>query len=83
MTLMQQGTPDRTRGRVSSAFGTFGSLAGIVSMAAAGGAAEWFGIPAVYLACGALVMLSGVLFGVTVREARPAATPVSVSVAGE
>jgi DHA3 family macrolide efflux protein-like MFS transporter len=67
-TLMQLSTPDRTRGRVSSAFGTFGSMAGILSMAAAGGAAELLGIPTVYLACGALVMLSGVLFGVLVRE---------------
>jgi MFS transporter, DHA3 family, macrolide efflux protein len=83
-TLMQLGTPDRTRGRVSSAFGTFGSLAGIVSMAAAGGAAELFGIPAVYLACGALVMLSGVLFSATVKEPKPAPSPqVPASLAGE
>ena len=83
-TLMQLGTPDRTRGRVSSAFGTFGSLAGILSMAAAGGAAELFGIPTVYLASGALVMLSGVLFGAAVKEPKPApAQPVTASVAGE
>jgi MFS family permease len=83
-TLMQQGTPDRTRGRVSSAFGTFGSLAGIVSMAAAGGAAELFGLPAVYLACGALVMLSGVLFSATVKEPKSAPLPqVPASLAGE
>jgi DHA3 family macrolide efflux protein-like MFS transporter len=67
-TLMQQSTPDHSRGRVSSAFGTFGSLAGIFSMALAGGAAEWVGIPTVYLVCGGLVILAGVLFGVMVKE---------------
>ena len=76
-TLMQLGTPDRTRGRVSSAFGTFGSLAGILSMAAAGGAAEWFGISTVYLACGALVSFSGILFGTLIREPRTALSPQS------
>lgn len=69
-TLMQQLTPDRSRGRVSSAFGTFGSIAGMISMACAGGAAELVGIPAVYLACGALVMLAGLVFGVLVKEPR-------------
>jgi len=71
-TLMQQSTPDHSRGRVSSAFGTFGSLAGIVSMAVAGGAAELVGIPVVYLVCGALVVLAGLLFGVLVKEPEPA-----------
>jgi len=74
-TLMQLSTPDRTRGRVSSAFGTFGSMAGMLSMAAAGGAAELVGIPAVYLACGAVVIFAGLLFGVLVREPRPARSP--------
>jgi DHA3 family macrolide efflux protein-like MFS transporter len=76
-TLMQLGTPDGTRGRVSSAFGTFGSLAGILSMAAAGGAAEWFGISTVYLVCGALVSFSGILFGTLTREPRTASSPQS------
>ncbi len=71
-TLMQQNTPDHSRGRVSSAFGTFGSLASIVSMAAAGGAAELVGIPAVYLVCGALVALASLLFGALVKEPKPA-----------
>ena len=71
-TLMQLSTPDRTRGRVSSAFGTFASLAGIVSMAVAGGAADWVGIPTVYLACGALVVLAGLMFGVLGKDAKPA-----------
>ena len=70
-TLMQQSTPDHSLGRVSSAFGTFGSLAGIVSMAVAGGAAELVGIPVVYLVCGALVVSAGLLFGVLVKEPRP------------
>ena len=83
-TLMQQSTPDHARGRVSSAFGTFGSLAGIVSMAVAGGAAELVGIPVVYLVCGALVVSAGLLFGVLVKEPEPApSSPVSVSLAAE
>jgi len=79
-TLMQLNTPDQSRGRVFSAFGTFGSLAGIVSMAGAGGAADLVGIPTVYLACGALVVLSGLLFGVLVKEPRPV-QPSQVSLA--
>jgi DHA3 family macrolide efflux protein-like MFS transporter len=67
-TLMQQNTPDRSRGRVFSALSTFGSFAGMISMAGAGGAAELVGIPTVYLACGALVMLAGLLFGALVKE---------------
>ncbi len=74
-TLMQQSTPDHSLGRVSSAFGTFGSLAAIVSMAVAGGAAELVGIPVVYLVCGALVVLAGLIFGVLVREPAPASSP--------
>jgi DHA3 family macrolide efflux protein-like MFS transporter len=70
-TLMQQLTPDRSRGRVFSALGTFGSIAGMLSMACAGGAAELVGIPTVYLACGAVVMLAGLLFGALVKEPRP------------
>ncbi len=74
-TLMQQITPDSTRGRVFSALGTFGSLAGVISMAGAGGVADLVGIPIVYLACGALVVLSGLLFGTLVREPKPAESP--------
>jgi DHA3 family macrolide efflux protein-like MFS transporter len=76
-TLMQQSTPDHSRGRVSSASGAFGSLAGIVSMAVAGGAAELVGIPAVYLVCGTLMVLAGLLFGTLVREPAPAASQAS------
>jgi len=83
-TLMQQSTPDHARGRVSSAFGTFGSLAGICSMAVAGGAAELVGIPVVYLVCGALVVLAGLLFGMLVKEPEPTRSPqTSVSLAVE
>ena len=83
-TLMQQSTPDHSLGRVSSAFGTFGSLAGIVSMAVAGGAAELVGIPMVYLVCGALVVSAGLLFGMLVKEPEPApSSPVSASLAAE
>lgn len=74
-TLMQLSTPDQSRGRVFSAFGTFGSLAGIISMAGAGGAADLVGIPTVYVACGALVALSGLLFGTLVKEPKPARSP--------
>jgi MFS family permease len=71
-TLMQQNTPDRSRGRVFSALGTFGSLAGMISMAGAGGAAELVGIPTVYLVSGAVVMLAGLVFGLLVKEPQPA-----------
>jgi MFS family permease len=76
VTLVQEITPDSSRGRVFSAFGTFGSMAGMVSMAGAGGAAELIGIPAVYVACGAIVILAGLLFGGLVKEpARPTPAP--------
>jgi DHA3 family macrolide efflux protein-like MFS transporter len=71
-TLMQQNTPDRSRGRVFSALSTFGSFAGMISMAGAGGAAEWVGIPTVYLVSGAVVMLAGLVFGLLVKEPQPA-----------
>jgi MFS family permease len=73
MTLMQQITPDSSRGRVFSAFGTLGSIAGMVSMACAGGAAELVGIPSVYMACGVTVMLAGVVLGTLARESSPTA----------
>jgi MFS family permease len=76
-TLVQQITPDGARGRVFGALGTFGHMAGLVSMACAGGAAEWAGIPAVYLACGAVVVLAGLLLGALVREPAPAASQMS------
>lgn len=81
-TLMQLNAPDQSRGRVFSAFGTFGSLAGIISMAGAGGAAELVGIPAVYLACGALVVLAGLILGATVREPHPVRMQVAPVEAG-
>lgn len=75
-TLLQESTPDSSRGRVFSAFGTFGSLAGMVSMAGAGGAAELTGIPTVYVACGTIVVLAGLLFGGLVKEpAKPTPAP--------
>jgi MFS family permease len=74
-TLMQLNAPDQSRGRVFSAFGTFGSLAGIISMAGAGGAAELVGIPTVYLACGALVILAGLIFSALAKEPKSAAEP--------
>jgi len=82
-TLMQQSTPDRARGRVSSAFGTFGSLAGIISMAVAGGAAEIVGIPIVYVVCGALVVLAGLLFGLWVKEPAPTLPQAAANLAAE
>ncbi len=82
-TLMQQLTPDRARGRVFSALGTFGSMASMISMAGAGGAAELAGISTVYLACSAVVIFAGLLFGALVKEPRPAQSlrgPISLAV---
>jgi len=73
-TLAQWTAPGHLRGRVFGTTGTFGQIAGLVSMGLAAGAAEWVGIPAVYVACGVLVVLAGVAFAVLVSE--PAALAV-------
>lgn len=73
-TLAQWTAPNSLRGRVFGALGTFGQIFGLISMGAAAGVAELVGIPAVYVACGVLVILSGAAFAALVREpAAPAA----------
>jgi hypothetical protein len=49
--------------------------AGMISMAGAGGAAELVDISTVYLACSAVVIFAGLLFGALVKEPRPAQSP--------
>ena len=71
-TLAQWAAPGPLRGRVFGTMGTLQQVASLVSMGVAAGVAEWVGIPAVYAACGVLVIFSGAAFAVLVREPRAA-----------
>jgi MFS family permease len=74
VTLVQQVTPENALGRVFSSIGAAGTVSSLLSMGAAAWAAEWIGIRAVYLACGAIVVLSGFIFAtVRVPAVQPAA----------
>jgi len=70
MTMMQLAVPDLKRGRVGSALNALTTLAGLLSMAAAAGFGEMIGLRTVYLVCGAIVALSGLL-AFRIREPAP------------
>lgn len=74
-TIMQVAVPDEKRGRVGSAVNALAMAAGLVSMSAAAVFGDRFGLRNVYIACGLINGLSGLLalwFG-REPEAVPAA----------
>jgi MFS transporter, DHA3 family, macrolide efflux protein len=81
-TLAQQLTPDHARGRVFSAITTFGQIALTVSIAGAAGMADLVGIRSVYVGCGVLVALAGVIFALLVKDPGPT-QPGSITAAAE
>ncbi|HSO26887.1 MAG TPA: MFS transporter, partial [Anaerolineales bacterium] len=75
-TLLQQGSPGKTRGRVFGALGLFTRSAGSVSTVLAAGAASLLGIRTVYIVCGGFIILAGFIF-LRVRKVQlPSAVPV-------
>jgi MFS family permease len=74
VTLMQLAVPDDKRGRVNSAGNALSTAAGLISMAAAASLGEIIGLRAIYVACGFIVLLSGLL-AFRIPEPKPAQAP--------
>ncbi|HLF27878.1 MAG TPA: MFS transporter [Anaerolineae bacterium] len=79
-TLLQQATPDHTRGRVFGVMSLLAFAAVSLSAALAALAATLLGIRYVYLVCGALWAIGGLIF-IKVKEPRPT-PPVAVEARG-
>lgn len=77
-TLMQLAVPDEKRGRVNSAANALSTAAGLTSMAVAAALGEAIGLRTVFVVCGLLTVLSGLL---ALRIPEPA--PASATVAPE
>jgi DHA3 family macrolide efflux protein-like MFS transporter len=60
-TVMQLAVPDDRRGRVNSVMNALTTAASLISMAAAAGLGEVIGLRTIYIACGFIVLLSGLL----------------------
>lgn len=72
-TLMQRVTPDELMGRVNSASGTVQSVANLLSMALAATLGDLIGVRTVFVACGLIMVLAGVMGWVMLREPSEAA----------
>ncbi len=70
-TVLQLTVPDEKRGRVGGAVNAIATAAGLVSMAAASLIAETIGLRTVYVICGVLVGLAG-LVALRIPEPAPA-----------
>lgn len=60
-TIMQIAVPDEKRGRVGSAVNALGTAAGLISMAAASFFGDRFGLRNIYILCGLINVLAGLL----------------------
>ncbi|MEJ5202150.1 MAG: MFS transporter [Anaerolineales bacterium] len=68
MTLIQLAVPNQKLGRVSSANLALRSASGLISMALAAAFAEAIGHRTVYVLCGLIVVLGGILAFIAIRE---------------
>lgn len=68
MTLIQLSVPNQKLGRVSSANLALRSASGLISMALAAAFAEMIGHRTVYVLCGLIVVLGGILAFIAIRE---------------
>ena len=73
-TLVQTVTPDELMGRVNSASGTVQQVANLLSMAVAATLGDLIGVRTVFVVCGLIMVLAGVMGWLMLREPSEALT---------